>query len=118
MKKDRGTVADIMATGIFILAMTIVMTAFMDDMQLICRKMEIGQIARRYILRMETTGYLESKDQAEMLGELAEQGVADIDLGNTTRSEAGYGERVVLEIRGKLGGKYEFVEKRVSTAKY
>ena len=118
MKKDRGTVANVMVTGIFIIAMTMVMTAFIDDMQLIRQKMEIGQIARRYILRMETTGYLQSRDQTEMLEELKVQGVADIDLGSTTRSQIGYGGRIVLEIKGKLGGKYEFVEKRVSTAKY
>ena len=107
-----------MITGIFILSMTVIMTTFMDDMKLVQQKMEVGQIARRYILRMETVGYLQSEDQASMLSELQEQGVTEVQLGMTTTQEVGYGGRIVLEIRGKLGGKYEFEEKRVSTAKY
>jgi len=35
MKRDKGNIADIMITGIFILAMTAIMMAFMDDMKLI-----------------------------------------------------------------------------------
>ena len=118
MKKESGTIANIMATGIFILAMTVVMMAFLDDMHLIQRKMEVNQIARRYILRMETVGYLTDADRLAMMQELEEQGATQIDLGATTMTEAGYGERIVLEIRGKLGGQYEFWEKRASTAKY
>ena len=118
MKKEPGTVANIMVTGIFILAMTIVLLAFMDDMQLIQQKMEVDQIARRYILRMETVGYLQNSDQSELIAELTEWGVTEIDLGATTVSEVGYGGRIVLEIRGKLGGQYAFWEKRTSTAKY
>ena len=118
MRKDTGTVADIMVTGIFMLAMTILMMAFLDDMQMIQQKMEVNQMARRYILRMETVGCLEGTDYVEMLRELSEQGVTDIDLGQTTLSPVGYGERITLEIKGKMGGQYAFEEKRTSTAKH
>ena len=118
MRKDPGTVANIMITGIFLLAMTVVMLAFMDDMQLIQQKMEVNQIVRRYILRMETVGFLNSEDQAEMVRELEEWNVSDIDFGSTSMNPVGYGGRIILEIRGKLGGEYAFWEKRTSTAKY
>lgn len=118
MRKEAGTVANIMATGIFILAMTIVMMAFMDDMLLIQQKMEVNQIVRKYLLRMETVGYLEGTDREEMVRELEERGAAEIDLGATTLSPVEYGDRIVLEIRGKLGGQYAFWEMRTSTAKH
>lgn len=118
MKKEAGTVANIMVTGLFILSMTVVMMAFMDDMQLIQQKMEVNQIVRCYILRMETVGYLDSAAQVELLMELGEQGVTEIDLGATTMDQVGYGDRIVLEIRGKLRGQYAFKETRSSTAKY
>ncbi|MBQ8119115.1 MAG: hypothetical protein IJ147_13820 [Lachnospiraceae bacterium] len=118
MKKEPGTVANIMVTGIFILSMTVLMIAFLDDMHLIQQKMEVNQIIRRYILRMETTGYLDDADRAGLLTELSEQEVAEIDLGGTTIDQVGYGERIVLEVSGKLGGQYAFWEKKSSTAKY
>lgn len=118
MRKEPGNIANIMVAGIVILAMTVVMTAFLDDLQLVQKKMEIHQIARRYILRMETVGYLQSEDRNTMLEELDQLGVTGVELEGTTVTEAGYGGRIVLEITGLLGGRYEFTEKRVSTAKY
>lgn len=116
--RQRGNVANIMVTGIFVLAMTVVMLAFMEDMRLIERKTEVNQLARRYILRMETTGGLSVEDKLELVRELEEQGVTGIDLTGTTMGEAGYGAKIVLQIRGLLGGRHEFEERRVSTAKY
>lgn len=117
MKTDRGNVANIMVTGIFILAMLTIMLAFFDDVQLIRQKSEISQLARSYILRMETTGGLLTEDRDALLVELSEQGITEIDLSGTTLGEADYGERIVLQIRGRLEGKYAFEERRVSTAK-
>ncbi len=116
--RQRGNVANIMVTGIFVLAMTVVMLAFLEDMRLIERKTEVNQLARRYILRMETTGGLSVEDKLELVRELEEQGVTEIDLTGTTMGEAGYGAKIVLQIRGLLGGRHEFEERRVSTAKY
>ncbi len=117
-KKERGNVADIMTVGIFIMAMAAVMLSFMNCMALIRQKTEVSQLARKYILRMETVGGLQAGDRAALLQELQEQGITEIDLGGTTYGAAGYGEPIALEIRGKLGGSYGFSEKRVSTAKY
>lgn len=116
--RQEGTVGNIMITGIFILAMAVVMLAFLDDMRLIQQKAEVDQLARRYILRMETVGGLTPEDREDLLRELSEQGVTEIDLAGTTTEAAGYGTKIVLQICGKLGGKYAFEEKRVSTAKY
>ncbi len=115
---QEGSAGNIMITGIFILAMTVVMLAFLDDMWLIQQKAEVDQLARRYILRMETVGGLSPEDRENLLFELSEQGVTEIDLAGTTLGETGYGAKIVLQICGKLGGKYAFEEKRVSTAKY
>lgn len=118
LARQPGSVANIMVTGIFILAMAVVMMAFLEDMQLIQQKSEVDQLARRYILRMETTGGLTAEDRESLLRELSDQGVVGIDLTGTTAGAAGYGAKIVLQIRGMLGGKYEFEERRVSTAKY
>lgn len=110
--------ANILITGIFMLAMTVLVMRFLDGMQLIQQKTQVNQLARRYILGMETTGSLLPEEREALEKELSGLGVTDIDLSGTTFDASGYGAKIVLQIRGKLGGTYEFEERRVSTAKY
>lgn len=115
---QEGSIGDLLSVGLCILAMITVMISFMDCMSLVNRKTAAGQIARNYILRMETVGYLTEADEALLRRELSESGITDIDLTGTTRQQAGYGTEIMLRIRGKIGGNYGFEELRVSTAKY
>lgn len=117
-RKDSGNVANIMVTGIFILSMMVVMLSFLENLQLIQQKAEVDQLARRYILRMETVGGLTAEDEARLKAELTALGVTGIDLSGTTFGVAGYGSGIELRISGFLGGTYEFEETRVSTAKH
>ena len=118
MKKETGNVGDFPAVCICILLMTVLLVAYMDNVYLLEEKTEVNQIARKYILRMETAGYLSEADSIGMCRELEEAGVTEISLDGSTLERAGYGEAIELRIRGKLRGIYEIDEKRVSTAKY
>lgn len=116
--REKGSVANIMVTGIFVLTMCVMMMIFLDNMQLISQKTEINQLARQYILIMETKGGLTAQDEELLLLDLEDLGASGVDLEGTTMGHAGYGERIVLHIHGTLGGRYDFEEKKVSTAKY
>lgn len=94
------------------------MMSYMQNVSLIQQKSKVDQIARKYILRMETVGYLNVSDHALLCQELEEAGVTELELEGTTLQEVTYGEVIALRIRGKLEGAYEFDEKRVSTAKH
>ena len=118
MTREKGNVADIMVTGIFILAMAVVMLSFLENIKLIQQKADVDQIARRYILRMESEGGLTGEDRSRLVEELDRIGITQINLEGTTMAEAGYGAAIELQIHGFLGGKYEFHETRVSTAKH
>lgn len=118
MKKENGTVADLMAAGLCMLAMTVVILSYMGNVGLIRQKEQVSQIARKYILRMETQGMLTDADRTALMMELELAGVTDLRLDGSTMALVGYGEQVVLMIRGKLGDEYEFEEKKVSTAKH
>ena len=62
----------------------------------------INQIARAYLLEMETLGYLPN-DQKFQLQEMLEAcGLTDISFGGTTLSEAEYGDIIYLMISGTL----------------
>lgn len=118
MKQEKGSIGDIMAAGICMLAMTVLMLSYMDNVWLIHQKTEVSQIARQYILKMETVGYLEEADRIRLNQELEAAGVTELEFGGTTMSPVAYGDIITLEIRGRLGGEYGFEEKRVSTAKH
>ena len=118
MTKEKGNVGDLVATGFCILAMTALMFNYLDNISLISQKMEVNQIARKYILRMETMGLLTDEDRVELCEELAAAGVTGLSLDGTTTVLVGYGEPLVLQMQGKLKEDYAFTEKRVSTAKH
>ncbi|MBQ2803431.1 MAG: hypothetical protein IJF07_05985 [Lachnospiraceae bacterium] len=117
MKKQAGNIGDIMTTGICILAMTAIMVSYMDIVELLHQKNEVSQLARKYLLRMETIGYLTDADSTMLTEELQLAGVTEIYYTGSTDYQVTYGEPIVLQIAGRLGGEYAFVEKRVSTAK-
>lgn len=106
-----------MVTGLCMLAMTVVVLCYMDNVDLIGRKTAVGQLARKYILRMETVGYLTAADRTMLCQELDAMGVAEVDLTGTTLNEVSYGAPITLQISGNLKGEYAFEERRVSTAK-
>ena len=118
MKREEGSVADIMAAGLCMLAMTVVMLAYLGNVRIIYQRTQIGQIAREYILRMETAGALTDGDRTALAQELAKLGVTDLKLDGTTTEKVSYGEPIVLALWGKIEGTYEFKEKKVSTAKH
>lgn len=135
LRRERGSVAELLSTGILVLAMTVLMASCLESMQMLSQKEEVNQLARKYILRMETVGYLTGDDRTSLERELARIGVTGIDLSGTTMSEAGYGNIIYLSIHGSLPGKsiatgkggmggsfqnkqYPFHEIRTSTAKY
>ena len=133
-RQKRGSVVDVLSAVILILAMTVLMTAYLGSMQLIAKKSEVSQLSRKYILRMETVGCLTESDRISLEQELRSIGVGKVDLSGTTMSEAGYGTPVFLVIRGVFSGQettvdkgimnsavnrrdYAFTEQRMSTAK-
>ena len=118
MKREEGSIGDLMAAGLCMLAMTVVMLSYLESARMIQQKTAAGQIARKYILRMETVGTLTDADRAALWGELEAAGITGITLDGTTTWQVDYGEPVALQIQGTLGSGYEFTEKRVSTAKH
>ncbi|MBO4608387.1 MAG: hypothetical protein J5696_00800 [Lachnospiraceae bacterium] len=118
LKKIDGSVGDVMPMGLFVICIAIVFVSFAECVRTVNIKSSVSQISRRYILRMETVGYLTPDDSAMLFEELGETGLHEISLGNTDTSEVGYGNPVRLEIRGFTEDGYEISEYRTSTAKY
>lgn len=103
--KQEGSILDFLSVCICILAMSIVLTAYLSCTDLLNRKGQISQVARCYILRMETVGCLTEGDRNAMLAELQTIGLQGIDLTGSTTAPVEYGDAVVLRIRGNLQGR-------------
>lgn len=103
--KQEGSVLDFLSVCICILAMSILATAYFYCSDLLLCKGQISQVARRYILKMETVGCLTEDDKNHMLVELQAIGLQGIDLTGSTVNPVNYGDSVILRIRGKLQGR-------------
>lgn len=101
-KKSKGNIMDLVTIGITILAMSIVVTAYLECTGLMLKKLEISQLSRQYILKMETEGYLDEQSRQSLLQELQELGMQNIDLSGTTLYSVSYGEKIMLKIKGTV----------------
>lgn len=125
---------DVLTVGVCVIGMTVLMLAFLGNIRLMDQKDKISQVSRKYILRMETVGYLTGNDRQQMTQELIELGVKEPDFTGSTMNQVDFGSPIVLVIRGKLTGlhvaaggdlfgtmfqntEYDFEERRMSTAK-
>ena len=132
--KNPGNIMDFLTVGIALLAISILVMVSFNSMGLMLRKMEVSQVARKYILVMETKGCLTEDIRQQMLNELDGIGLKEIDISGTTTQPVEYGNTIVLQIRGRIGGneleiednmwsagfrvqKFYVEEKRMSTAK-
>ena len=135
MKKKPGMMLDFMTVGISILAMSIVLIAYIGNVNLMLKKSEVNQIARKYILQMETKGYLTEADKSSLLLDLETIGLQQISINGTTNTQVHYGEIIQLQINGVMKGyaypqfidlfqsnqqlvEYSITEKITSTAKH
>ncbi len=131
-RRSAGNILDFVTAGITITAIAVIVLASFYSMGLFIKKLEVSQIARKYILVMETKGCLESPVKDQMYTDLMEIGLHNIDITGTTLQAVGYGEPIMLCIKGSLSGNamsddiwsngfevkaYYVEEKRMSTAK-
>lgn len=116
--QDKGGFYDFLIQCMLTLFICILIVVCFDYMKIVGTKQSCDQIARAYILRMESVGYLTDAEINQMKSELAELGITNISTAGTTTASnpAGYGERITLQFSGKYG-EYTVNEKRISTTK-
>ena len=116
--QDKGGFYDILIQCMLTFFICILIVVCFDYMKIVGTKQSCDQIARTYILRMESVGYLTDEDINQMKNDLAELGITNISTtGTTTASNpSSYGERITLQFSGDYG-EYKINEKRISTTK-
>lgn len=110
MKKEKGSVDKYGIPLFTMVAIFIILMISSTTLSSIKTKDKIDVIARKYLLRMEATGYLNSTDEADFITELTNKGMRNISLSGTTRSEVGYGNEIYLMLNGEVAVEtYEMV---------
>lgn len=135
IKKDEAEFTISMFSYVFgILAIAIMLVFFIGQIGNLDKKDSVVQTVRSYILKMETTGYMDSAMMEECNAKLANFGTLTVDTSNTTTTQAQYGGDIILTITGELNvkkysllsifnleednGTIPLTVRRMSTAKY
>lgn len=104
-KKEAGfsnLVTGVFTITICIMAMTIICMYTISSTGILNSKSDVNMIMRKYIIRMESNGYLTADDESELMQELKDIGMTNIDISGTTLSEVEYGETVYLYVKGDI----------------
>lgn len=94
-----GNLLSTLVAIIFLMVAMFVAVSIIADMNLAITKL---RIERKYMLTMETNGYLTLDNMAGMTSELTALGVDNISFEGTTLSKAGYGNPVYLVVTGSI----------------
>lgn len=85
-----------------IVALAVMLVFFTGWMANLSARDYVYQLSRRYILQMETEGFLSSTLESSLRADLADAGMSNISLSGTTTSEVEYGNVIFLRITGDL----------------
>ena len=99
-RKDKGILDQFLPAIVVIVLLAVLWTGSMISASNIDRSSDIQQVARTYLLRMETDGCLTEENRNLLMAELEALDMEQIDLTGTSFSDVGYGNQVRLVIRG------------------
>ena len=69
MKKRKGSIVDILPSMIMVIAAVMLIMVFFDLYQILSLNEDVKQIARKYMLTMETMGYFDPANQTTLVQE-------------------------------------------------
>lgn len=102
MKKRKGNVVDILPSMLMVIAAVILITVFFDLYQVLSLNEDVKQLSRKYMLTMETVGYLDPENRTSLVQDLSDLEVTDIDLEGSSMTDVGYGNSIYLQISCNL----------------
>lgn len=106
MKKDEGSVIHMFSIVFTTVFTALILVIYAGMVSNINRRSDADLIARKYLLKMETTGGLTKEQKQELIDELKTKGVINVDLTGTTEitstSNSNYGELITLNINGDM----------------
>ena len=101
-RKDKGILEHFLPAIVVIVLMAVLWTGSMISASNIDRSSDIHHVARTYLLRMESDGFLTEENKSLLIAELKALDMIDIDLTGTSFADVGYGNQIRLVIKGQV----------------
>lgn len=101
-EKKSGSVFNILPLFLGIITITVISLMYIHFVRDMDIREQAGQIARQYMLEMESTGYLTADAQTELIDGLRAIGMNSINLSGTTMEAPGYGNEIALVINARV----------------
>lgn len=110
LKRDRGdTFNAILPNLVCVIVVMVLVTLFTSWIANVEHRENLNHICRKYILQMESTGYLSRDMQADLLAELKNAGMTEVNIvaptqveTTSTTNQVDFGEDVYLMVKGKM----------------
>ena len=102
VKRRTGSVLKIIPLFLGMIATAVLSLMYLHYVKDMDIREQASQIAREYLLLMESTGYLTVQDEQLLTTELKQLGIDNINLTGTTTQPADYGEKIYLVISGSV----------------
>ncbi len=104
-KKKKGYVGEMFASLVIIAFCIIALITGINYVDMVKDYAVANQISRKFILRMETVGYLRIEDADRLLVEMKDAGFKNVSLNGSTNTKQEFGEDVILNISFLQSGK-------------
>jgi hypothetical protein len=98
LKKKKGDVSQYLATLIGVIVILVISLASINYIEASMKFITGNQIARKYMLKIESEGYLSQVNITRLESELTSKNLQNIDLTGTTLTTVGNGGDVFLMI--------------------
>jgi hypothetical protein len=105
LKKKKGYVGEMLTSLVITAFCIIVLITGINYVATVKDYAVANQISRKYILRMETVGYLRIEDSDCLLNEMEDAGFSNVNLVGSTNTKQAFGEDVILSISFLQRGK-------------
>lgn len=104
LKRDNGSTASSILPNFFCIVVVLVFVMlFTSWVANVDRRENLNQICRKYILQMETTGYLTTEMANNLTNELMTAGMTSVTIeSDTTREQVDFGADIFLKISGTM----------------
>ena len=99
-RKDKGILDQFLPAIVVIVLLAVLWTGSMISASNIDRSSDIQQVARTYLLKMETDGCLTTENRTLLIADLEALDMEQIDLTGTSMTDVGYGNQIRLVITG------------------
>ena len=104
-----GIIDKVLPLLICLVVVTVMIHVFIGWTDTIKVKRDADTLVREYLLIMEAEGYLTVENKEKLLQELNDIGVEVSNWGDTSFSNVGYGNEVILEVNGTTQSRLKII---------